>query len=406
MTAHSARTWLINKVRSILGVNELVHYHSVQAESLFQLQQLLKDRIHAAHEQTPDAVASAIVDLANTIVRQIAALDQQIAAGREDLQLMQRTLNEGLGTAKSDAVESTTPPSDSAPQLDAATLLQLEKQGLFIFGSARSGTTILTKCFNRAAEIYLLEEPNCFLHQQVQNYAAFFNTLHPAMGNCRYKGTYVAPAVFPEEGAVGLFHRLSQHYRYIGEKVAIGPHDYPTDWQQMYLDYHAKYFLRSRHFLTIRSPNESLWSMHKLFPSSPIPRLIDAWLQSLSLAIDVYRVCPNSYLLFFNDFGPDMLDRLSELLEVKIPVPATMLGGNYIRSRLKEGELAAPLAPYVDLCYECTDLFEALRANVCPQSFAFNGAANEWEFFDGLQRRIRKLVKLVKATDQPHRAAA
>ncbi len=146
--------------------------------------------------------------------------------------------------------------------------------------------------------------------------------------------------------------------------------------------------------------------MHKLFPGAPIPRLIDAWLQSLSLAIDVYRVCPNSYLLFFNDFGPGMLDRLSELLGVKIPVPATMLGGNYVRSRLKEGELAAPLAPYADLCYQCIDLFEELRANVCPQSFAYNGAANEWEFFDALQRRIQKLVEQVKAADQPQRAAA
>jgi hypothetical protein len=397
---------LINKVRSILGINELVHYHSAQAESLRQLQQLLEDRLPASHEQTPVAVEGAIVDLADSIARQFAALDQQVAANRHELQIMQRILDGRLEAAKSDVSESTLVPLESASQLDKASLVELEEQGLFILGSARSGTTILTKCLNRAKEIFLLEESNCFQHQHIQNFAEFFNDMHPVIGNCRYKGTYVSPPIGPEHGPLGLLRRLVRQYRYAGEKVAIGPHDYPANWKQMYLDFHAKFFLRSKRFLTIRVPNECLWSMQKLFPQSQIPRLIEAWLESLSLAIEVYRVCPNSYLLFFNDFGPEMLDRLSELLEVKIPVPETMLGGNYVRSRLKEGELAAPLAPHAELCHECIDLFEELRANVCPQSFAYSGAANEWEFFDALQRRIQKLVERAKAADPPQRAAA
>src|SRR3569623_1130265 len=99
MTQHSVRTWLINKVRSILGINEHVHYHSAQTESLRQLQQLLKDRLPAAHEQTPGAAASAIVDLSDSSARKFAALDQQVVASLQELQIMQQILNGRLQTA-------------------------------------------------------------------------------------------------------------------------------------------------------------------------------------------------------------------------------------------------------------------------------------------------------------------
>ncbi len=120
--------------------------------------------------------------------------------------------------------------------------MELEKQGLFIFGSARSGTTISTKCCNRAAEVYLLEEPNFHLHEHLKDFTAFFNSMHPAMGNCRYKGTYVPPPIDPEEGCLRLLCRLGKLYRYAGEKAAIGPHEYPPNYKQIYLDFHAKYF--------------------------------------------------------------------------------------------------------------------------------------------------------------------
>jgi len=190
-----------------------------------------------------------------------------------------------------------------------------------------------------------------------------------------------------------------------GDKVAIGPHEYGVDWKQTYLNYQARYFLRSRYFLTIRTPSESLWSMHKLFPWASIPKLIETWLQSLALVIDVYRVCPNSHLLFFDHFGPATIDRVSEIIAVQLPVPASMLGSKYIYSRLDEGELPAPLAPFADLCRECIDVYEELRANVCPQQFRYNGSMHEGAFFARLHVRMLGLLERSQASTNAHKAA-
>ncbi len=96
----------------------------------------------------------------------------------------------------------------------------------------------------------------------------------------------------------------------------------------------------------------------------------------------------------------------AEILGVKLPMPASMLGNRYIYSRLKERELAPPLAAYADLSFDCLDLFDDLRANVCPRSFVYNGRDNEVNFFAGYQRRIKALVERSQAEPLASNAAA
>ncbi|MGH7140676.1 MAG: sulfotransferase, partial [Pirellulales bacterium] len=136
------------------------------------------------------------------------------------------------------------------PGGDAAASLQSLAQGaLFVVGCARSGTTILTRCLNSAPQIMLLEEPLFFLHEEVVDFAPFFNERHAAMGNRRQKGSFVAPAVTPECGPLGLLYRLHRDHKYVGEKAAFGPQEFPPDWWYRYLDFQSKYFLHARYIL-------------------------------------------------------------------------------------------------------------------------------------------------------------
>lgn len=367
------KSWLAKKVRSLLGVHESLALQRLAADRWGDLQRTFAE-LQAAIPPAIRRQAEAADSAAQAMIRALESIDARLEALR--------------------AAAARPAP---AP-LDQGDLEKLEAQGLFILGSARSGTTVLTKCLNRSPEIFLLEEPNFFQNQHIQDFCVFFNALHEAIGNCRYKGTYVSFATDAEAGPLGLMLRLCRQYRRVGAKVAIGPHDtYPPDWKQLYLDFHAKYFLRSPHLLTLRAPHETLWSMHKLFPSRPIPRLIEAWAESLALIIDVYRVCPNSYLLFFGDFGKARLDGLSRLLRIKIDVPESMLGGDQVRSRLESGELPPPLAPFGEFCRECTDLFDLLRANVSRDDLKYSGSAAEWYFFDELHRRAEDLAERSRA---------
>lgn len=376
------KAWLSRKIQGLLGVERVVWSSGLSAQQLQALRQTLAEAQAAeqARSEAAEAQMQAMIQLLENIDARLASLA---------------------------ALPTDSPPAlASSPPFGSETLEKFESQGLFILGSARSGTSVLAKCLNRSPEIFMLEEPDFHLHEDIRDFAAFFNAKHAAMGNSRYKGTYVAPPAVAEFGPLGLLKRLFRQYRYAGEKVAIGPHDFPANWKQLYLDFHSKYFFRSIHFLTIRAPNEVLWSMHKLFPKAPVPRLFEAWLDSLALTIDVYRVCPRSYFSFFQDFGASAIQRAGQLLEVEIDVPESMLSGDYVYSRLNAGELPPALAPYAELCRDCNELFQELYENTCRQNLTYCGPAAEWHFFNKLQQRIQALVERSRAAEDSLRAAA
>lgn len=376
------KAWLARRIQGLLGVERLLQSQGISAQHLQDLRQTLANAQSSAQARSDAAEARL-----QSTTRLLESINDRL-----DL----------LASLWADPSASSRPESSCHAEM----LERIESQGLFILGSARSGTSVLTRCLNSSPEVFLLEEPNFFQHEHIQDFAAFFNAMHAAMGNFPFKGTYVPPPAAPENGPLGLLHRLCRQYRYAGEKQAIGPHDYPPNWKQLFLDFNAKYFLRSRRLITIRRPSETLWSMHKLFPASPVPRLFEAWLESLSLSIDVYRVCPNSSLMFFEDFGKPALDRLGEMLGVKFGVPASVLGKHQICSQLDDGELPPVLKPYAELCRDCSRLYGEFREFACCERPDYGEQATEWDVFGEFQMRICALVERSRAANDAQRAAA
>lgn len=314
-------------------------------------------------------------------------------------------LSPGAQELGADVAENISAKRHPPPPLSHEEAVRLESQGLFVVGCARSGTTILARALNHSPEVMLLEEPNFSFNQHIEDFTAFFNGLHRSMGNARMKGTYVRPPVAPESGPLALLLRLAQEHRLVGEKVAIGPHHYGANWENVFLEFHARYFYRSPHLLILRSPAETIWSMQKMFPDRQLDALFSTWLRAISLSIDVYRVLHDARIVFFEDISAEWYSRIGKLLDLELQIPESMLGGSYVRSRLSHGELPPALQPRADLCSACGDIYAELRKNVCREEFLYCGARTEWDFFDDMLGRIAKLLQQLAPPDAKHAEA-
>ncbi|HEX7376133.1 MAG TPA: hypothetical protein VF278_03425 [Pirellulales bacterium] len=362
----SPKQWLLGKTQALLGISRLrAQLTQEHGESL------------AAQGDARQLQAAANETLARLALKldTCAAAVEQWKAG-----------NEAAEAAPS-------PPSPA----DLERLRAIEGQGLFIFGCARSGTTILMDSLNRSPEVFLLAEPDISFHEHETDFVTYHNAKHVGYANRRMKGNYLPPPILPENGPLDALLRLARDYRHVGEKTAIGPGDYPADWQQMYLDFHAKYFLRGRHIFILRRPVESIWSMTKLFPTWPLARLFRAWLQTTSLVLEAYHLFPHSRVVFFEDLADVMIHRLGQWLETSIPTVPGTFGDNYVRSAVLGNDVPAPLRPFGGLCRAMTGLYRDLRESFSHEEYVYRGSASEWAYFDARWREVAAMLSRLAA---------
>ncbi len=372
------KRWLSEKTQSLLGVKR------VQAQ-LTQIQ-----------EQLRAALAAGALAASND--RQIQEQLQAVLAASNDRQI-QEQLQAALAAIDDRRTAAERVQAAAEVPADLQALRSLDRQGLFILGCARSGTTILTRSLNRSPDLLLLEESNFFLLNGVSDFVNYFNALHTSMGNRCLKGTYLTPPLTPESGPMATLLRLASYYRLVGEKVALGPHDYPPNWPQTYLDFQGKFFFHSKYLYIMRTPAESIWSMHKMFPHRPISMLFEVWLRSIALSLDAYHVFPDSKIVFFDDLGPQLIERLSPWLGVQIPSLPGTFGRRYMYSALPSGQTPQPLLPFADLCRECTALYRDLRENFSKEEFVYCGSTTQWAYFDVVQRHIQKMIDAVAGVE-------
>jgi hypothetical protein len=393
--SRALKRWLRAKTQRLLGVDRL-------QEQLTQVH----DCLHASAAATAEYERAAAQNVQTALGRVDRLADAVCNIGPVLGQIhAQLELHlQAITTAATTAAATTAAATTAAP--DLTELRSLERHGLFILGCARSGTTILTRSLNRSGDIHLLEEPSYFLHEHITDFVGFFNAMHKLIGNRCLKGTYLPPPLVPEAGPIDMLLRLHGDYQFVGEKTAVGPHDYPPNWAQMYLDFQGKYFLRAKYINILRTPVEAIWSMHKLFPDRPVARLFETWLQAVALSLDAYHVFPNSRVVFFDDLGEVMIGRLSEWLGVPVPTVAGTFGSKYVNSALKPHTIPPPLLPFAAICEECTALYHELRESFCKEQYLYRGP-NEWTYFATLLGQLQTIIeKLPSAGSERLRLAA
>ena len=223
--------------------------------------------------------------------QRIGELQRELAAGRAAIEI---------------AVPGNSP---ACWGLSSEQLGVLGDKGVFIVGNARSGTAILCDCFNLSPEIFLLGEANVYLHHRRDDFAAKFNRQHEDVRNRRGKGTYLPPAIAAESGGMAALWRMGRFHRYVGEKIAFGPHGTVggQSHQELFFAFHARYFYASKYFLTLRAPAECIWSMAKMFPQKDPRELYESWLNTLKIQLDLLHAFPNAYLILFENLRTENL---------------------------------------------------------------------------------------------------
>jgi len=278
-------------------------------------------------------------------------------------------------------------------------LQKLDRQGLFVIGSGRSGTTIFVNCLNLSKEVCVLEESDLFLNLQQQDFVRFFNARHRLYDNLFRKGAYIPPSPYGDDDAFSFLSRMSRRYRYVGEKLAIGPQPnvYGEGWQPKCLDFYSRYFFGSTYFLTMRAPAEVIWSMKKKFPDRTSAALFECWLLSVDFQIDIYLAFENTYVTFFDWFSPEMMKEAAGTLGISIDIPAGMIADRYKKSALDAGDMPAFLRPHADLLQQMHALYELLRESFCPRTFRYLREEHYGKFFERIKPRIAELLVEARA---------
>ena len=252
----------------------------------------------------------------------------------------------------------------------------LARRGLFIVGNARSGTSILCRCLNCSRDVYLLEESNAYVNYARPDFPHWFNRMHREMsGNYPSKGTYLPSPPVAVDGMLPYLLWLSRHCRYVGEKVAFGPHGTFGDrpFQDVFFEFHSRFFYLSKYLIILRTPSECVWSMQKMFPRAGLSTLVESWLRSLAVGIDLYATFPDCWMLFFDRLSLEAIASVARILEIEIPVPARALNQQSQLSRLGRGETPKSLRPAADTIAACTELYEDLKAIFSAETLRYHG---------------------------------
>ena len=277
---------------------------------------------------------------------------------------------------------------------DLPSLEALARRGLFVVGNARSGTSIFCRCLNYSRDVYLLEECNVHVNHHRPDFHAWFNRMHRELGNLPSKGTYVPSPPVPLEGGLPYLRWLSRHHKYVGEKVAFVPLGTygGRPFQDVFFEFHSQFFYEAKHFLIVRTPAECTWSMQKLFPQAELAMVVESWLRSLAVCLDLYATFPHCWMVFFDRLSRETIAGISQILEVEIPVPARALTERRQSSRLARGEIPKSLKPFADTVAACTEVYEELETIFSAETLRYQLDEDLVERLQPLRTQIDSLL--------------
>ncbi len=271
-----------------------------------------------------------------------------------------------------------------------------QSKGLFVIGSARSGTTVACKVLNLSPEVYLLEEANFYSSGDDPQFCSHFNQRHLQWGSHRGKATYVPLFSGRDHTAWELLKFLAQHYRYVGEKVAMGPW---IDWDGPLLEFHAAHFFFSQYVLTVRRPDETVWSMWKKFrkDGDPIWHYLRCWLAAFRVVAEFCSTFPNTRIVLHERISRESMEHLARLLGLKVKIfpkvvlPIQAQASAIPDTALKEAKLPEPLQPLHPWLKEAHFFYHGLQL-VINEDFSYAG-----EYAPGIW--FRDLVRKTKAIE-------
>lgn len=239
-----------------------------------------------------------------------------------------------------------------------------DDRGLFVIGAARSGTTVFQNALNSSPEIFLLGEPALQDDPGTPDFAARYNTMHRSWGNQENKSSFCPPLFDQDAPWHHYLARLARHYRYVGSKIVVNPHEAARTCQQLF-EFHCRYFYRSHYVFTFRNPIDVLMSTRGLAElngdeAAGYDTVLKSFLQVMALYIRFLRNLPSVRAVFHEDLGEAVLRDTGAWLGVDLGEAA----GYYDNARVRRYSLDQVPEHARALAEEVIAAYEELRGQV------------------------------------------
>jgi hypothetical protein len=180
----------------------------------------------------------------------------------------------------------------------------LQSRMLFIIGHARSGTSALFELMNYHPELLLLFESNSFLPRMRRNFAENFSSRMAAVRPAIRKGYFCAPPVSGPDHPFTVLPALLEHYRLVGEKIALSPRENPfvSCPVALCLNYYAQHFPFAKYIFLARTPFEATEALRRILPRADLAEILRLYAAYMAGMIQFQSVLPSSRVLFMEDF--------------------------------------------------------------------------------------------------------
>jgi len=218
--------------------------------------------------------------------------------------------------------------SVAARHLQWKDLPHLEKQGLFVVGHARAGTSILMQALNTSPDIFLLGEANLHVEGLRIGFPRWFNEMHRQFGNTLAKDSYCPMMADPDANGPETLQWLGQRFRYVGEKVAFRSET--LGYSPIgFFEFHTRHFFTSHYICIVRNPADVLKSNDDMFKPENLAIYADSYLQTLQLILELVATFPNVTVLFHENINQATFDTLGEWLSVDLNSAFALYEGHY-----------------------------------------------------------------------------
>jgi hypothetical protein len=243
---------------------------------------------------------------------------------------------------------------------------ELTSRCLFVVGNARSGTTILNNCLNQSRDIFMMSEANFYLHLENDDFVEHYNRMHSEFRNPKGKDSWIPLPPDGNSNGVAALLRLAEHYRWIGEKIAFGPHGKigQKTYQDMFFEFHSRYFYDSTYLLLARKPNEVIFSLAKMFPNRSTEELIETWIDTITVQLDVYSGFPNAQWIFFEDLSSARIVEIADGLKAPLVLPENTIRTDVMYSKLPGDEIHPSVGEFAELIVGLNDVYRELRSGI------------------------------------------
>ncbi|WP_199096139.1 sulfotransferase [Dyella sp. ASV21] len=241
-------------------------------------------------------------------------------------------------------------------------LKDLDAQGLFVIGAARSGTTVLQNALNDSHDVFLFGEPSFHDDPGSADFARRYNGMHRAWGNQENKSSFCPPLFDGDATWRHYLDRLASMHRYVGSKIVINPEHAARACESVF-DFQCRNFYRAHYIFTFRHPVDVLMSTRGLAELSGYEAvshevILGSFLRIMGLYIRMLRNLPFVTSVFHEHMDARAFRQLGSWLDIDLARAASYYDDARVRHYSME-QLPGHVQP---LAADVVRIYEDLRA--------------------------------------------